>query len=96
MPQLKNPMEIFKLLPRTNCRECREATCLAFAASVFQGKKNLAECPHLNREILNQFGGKTNKPDIAEQNLDETLGQLKEKISTIDLSSAAQRLGAKF
>ena len=87
MPQLKNPMEIFKLLPRTNCRECREATCLAFAASVFQGKKSLDECPHLNSDIINQFGGKTNQPDIAEQNLDETLGQLKKKISTIDLST---------
>jgi hypothetical protein len=96
MPQLKNPMEIFKLLPRTNCRECREATCLAFAASVFQGKKSLDECPHLSSDIINQFGSKTNIPDIAEQDLDETLSQLKKKISTIDLSSAAQRLGAKF
>ncbi len=96
MAQLKNPMEIFMLLPRTNCRECREATCLAFAASVFQGKKNLDECPHLDSDIIHQFGGKANQPDIAEQHLAETIGQFKKKISTIDLSSVAQRLGAKF
>ena len=41
MSQLTNPMEIFKLLDKSNCRECREATCLAFAAAVFKGQKQL-------------------------------------------------------
>jgi ArsR family metal-binding transcriptional regulator len=30
-------LEIFKRLPRTNCRACGEATCLAFAVKVWQG-----------------------------------------------------------
>jgi len=36
MAQIKNAMEIFKLLEKSNCRECNEKTCLAFAGAVFQ------------------------------------------------------------
>ena len=38
---LVNMMLILKYLPKTNCRECGEATCLAFAAKVRDGKKGL-------------------------------------------------------
>jgi len=36
--------EIVKVLPRTNCRECGEATCTAFAARLLGGEINLSEC----------------------------------------------------
>ena len=96
MYQLKNPMEIFKLLDKSNCRECMEATCLAFAAAVFTGKKQLDECPHLDSDIIERFGGRTVKRKPIEQDLDKSVEQLKRKITTIDLSSTAQRLGARF
>ena len=35
MAQPKNAMEIFKLLDQSNCRECGQKTCLAFAGAVF-------------------------------------------------------------
>jgi len=37
-------LEIFKRLPRTNCRVCGEATCLAFALKVWQGIISPSEC----------------------------------------------------
>jgi ArsR family metal-binding transcriptional regulator len=37
--------EILKLLPRTNCRECGESTCMVFAVKVSDGLKDLASCP---------------------------------------------------
>ncbi len=95
MSQLHNVMEIFKLLDKSNCRLCNEATCLAFAAAVFQGKKQLDECPHLERDIIERFGGRIEKQKI-EQDMDESVERLKRKIATIDLASAAQRLGARF
>ena len=52
MIQLKNAMEIFKILPRTNCRDCRVPTCLAFAAAVFKGDKRLGDCPHVDGTAL--------------------------------------------
>lgn len=96
MSQLNSPMQIFKLLDKSNCRECMEATCLAFAAAVFTGKKQLDECPHLDSDIIEQFGGRTEKRKPIEQDLDKSVEQLKRKITTIDLSSSAQRLGARF
>ncbi|MFH0963666.1 MAG: (Fe-S)-binding protein, partial [Planctomycetota bacterium] len=37
-------LEIFKRLPRTNCRACGEATCLAFAVKVWQGGAAPSQC----------------------------------------------------
>jgi len=43
-PQL---IEILKLLPRTNCRECGEPTCMVFAARVTEGAKGIEACAPL-------------------------------------------------
>lgn len=96
MPQPNNPMEIFKLLEKSNCRECNEKTCLAFSVSVFKGQKQLDECPLLESDIIEQFGGKIEKKTTPEQEMDESVEQLKRKIATIDLAASAQKLGARF
>ncbi|MBU0989479.1 MAG: Fe-S cluster protein, partial [Proteobacteria bacterium] len=43
-------LEILKLLPKTNCRECREPTCLVFATRVAEGAKDQNDCPILESE----------------------------------------------
>ncbi len=43
-------IEIFKQLPKTNCKECGFPTCLAFAMSLAQGKAELEKCPHVSEE----------------------------------------------
>jgi len=43
-------LEIFKLLPKTNCRDCGRPTCLAFAMQLAQKKANLSDCPHVSDE----------------------------------------------
>lgn len=43
-------LEILKLLPKTNCRECGEATCMVFAAKVAEGAKGPEQCPSLKEE----------------------------------------------
>jgi ArsR family metal-binding transcriptional regulator len=51
-------LEILKLLPKTNCRECGEPTCMVFAARVAEGAKGPQQCPPLkeeNRTKLNQY-----------------------------------------
>jgi ArsR family metal-binding transcriptional regulator len=37
-------LEIYKRLPRTNCRECGEQTCMAFAVSLWQGQSAPSRC----------------------------------------------------
>jgi acetyl-CoA decarbonylase/synthase, CODH/ACS complex subunit gamma len=38
-------LEIFKLLPKTNCKKCGMPTCLAFAMALAQKKVSLDQCP---------------------------------------------------
>ena len=59
----KNAMEIFQLLDRSNCRECGEKTCLAFAGAVFRGQKKINRCPRLDLSVVERFSA-----DPADQN----------------------------
>ena len=38
------PMAIFKLLPRTNCKQCGEPTCYSFALKLAVSQKQIADC----------------------------------------------------
>ncbi len=41
-------IEIYKLLPQTNCGDCGVPTCLAFAMKLGAGQAELARCPHVS------------------------------------------------
>jgi acetyl-CoA decarbonylase/synthase, CODH/ACS complex subunit gamma len=43
-------IEIFKLLPKTNCGKCGVPTCLAFAMQLAAGKADLSACPSVSEE----------------------------------------------
>jgi DNA-binding CsgD family transcriptional regulator/ArsR family metal-binding transcriptional regulator len=40
-------VDIYRLLPGSNCRECGFATCLAFAAALSRGHTAMVKCPHM-------------------------------------------------
>jgi len=44
------PLDIFKLLPRTNCGDCGKSTCMAFAAALANGEAGMDDCPPLSDE----------------------------------------------
>ena len=48
-------IQIFKLLPKTNCGECGVPTCLAFAMNLAAGKAELALCPYVSEEAQAQL-----------------------------------------
>jgi acetyl-CoA decarbonylase/synthase complex subunit gamma len=48
-------IQIFKLLPKTNCGECGVPTCLAFAMNLAAGKAELASCPYVSDEAKGQL-----------------------------------------
>ena len=43
-------LQIYGWLPKTNCRACGEATCLAFAVKLLQGEQKLLNCTPLSKE----------------------------------------------
>ena len=45
-----SPIEVYRLLPRTNCGECGEKNCMAFAAKVVNREISIDKCPLLLKE----------------------------------------------
>jgi hypothetical protein len=96
MIQLTNAMEIFKVLPRTNCRDCRVPTCLAFAAAVFKGDKRLEDCPRVDKATLETFTIGNSDSRTLEIEEKRALEALKKEVVRVDFASSAERLGASF
>ncbi len=48
-------IQIFKLLPKTNCKECGVPTCLAFAMNLASGKAELDACPYVSEEARDKL-----------------------------------------
>jgi acetyl-CoA decarbonylase/synthase complex subunit gamma len=49
-------VEIFKLLPKTNCKKCGHPTCLAFAMKLAQRQASLESCPDVSEEAKKILG----------------------------------------
>jgi hypothetical protein len=96
MTQLNNPIEILKLLDKSNCRKCNERTCLAFAAAVSRGQKMLGECPNLDEDIIRQFGEESQDRKSSDWDTEEILNRLKDRLNGVDLAAAAKRIDAAY
>ena len=51
-------LDILRLLPKTNCRECGQPTCMVFATQVSEGTRVSDDCPPLdkqNKERLHEY-----------------------------------------
>jgi len=55
-------LDIFKLTPKTNCKDCGVPTCMAFAMKVAQGALSIEKCPHMSPEALEALGEATAPP----------------------------------
>lgn len=55
-------LDIFKLLPKTNCKKCGCPTCLAFAMKMAQKQASLDECPDVSSEAKEQLAGASAPP----------------------------------
>jgi hypothetical protein len=88
-------MEIFTLLDKSNCRECGEKTCLAFAGAVFQGHRKIGECPKLDPSVIARFSGEPNDVNTLEANRESFMAMMKQKITGVDLASVAERTGGR-
>jgi acetyl-CoA decarbonylase/synthase complex subunit gamma len=55
-------LEIFKLLPKTNCKKCGMPTCLAFAMQLAQKRAKLDDCPDVSEEAKQQLAAAAAPP----------------------------------
>jgi len=89
MPKPRNAMTIFQLLDKSNCKQCGEKACMAFAGAVFTGRRPLSECPKLDQDIIDAYSDDFQNLYDVEQNRDDFLEQLKKQIAGIDLKVVA-------
>ena len=55
-------LQIQKLLPKTNCRECGSNTCMAFAMKLAAKKAAITECPYASEEAIRVLGAASEPP----------------------------------
>ncbi|MHB9036243.1 MAG: acetyl-CoA decarbonylase/synthase complex subunit gamma [Armatimonadota bacterium] len=55
-------LDIFKLLPKTNCGECGVPTCMAFAMKLASKNAELSACPYASDEAKNTLGAASKPP----------------------------------
>ena len=87
-------LEIYKVLPQTNCSKCFLPSCLAFAAAVLAGSKKLQDCPDLAPEIVASLAARVEKHDDLKIDQAEFIDKLQKKMATINLAEVAPRIGA--
>ena len=55
-------LDIFKLTPKTNCKDCGNPTCMAFAMKVASGAIPIEKCPHMSEAALSTLSEATAPP----------------------------------
>jgi hypothetical protein len=95
MPEPRSALEIYQLLEKSNCRECGEKTCLAFAGAVFTARRKLDECPKLDKKTIERFSP-DNRSTPFEGEGQEFLKNLQKQIAGLDLSQRGEEIGGRF
>ena len=55
-------LDIFKLSPKKNCKECGSPTCMAFCMKVAQGAVPITKCPYMSEEAIALLSEATQPP----------------------------------
>ena len=55
-------IQIFKMTPKKNCKECGSPTCMAFSMKVAQGAVDISACPYMSEDALAQLSEATAPP----------------------------------
>jgi acetyl-CoA decarbonylase/synthase complex subunit gamma len=80
-----SPIDVYMLLPRTNCKECGESNCIAFAAKLVNREVPLEKCPPILKE----------KHEKSYNKLQEMLAPIIKEI-TIGAGEHAVKIGGKL
>jgi len=93
-------IDIYKLLPRRDCRDCGYMTCLAFATAVIKEGIPMDGCSHLTEAADTLAPGlKTQqKAGIGRRRapIDNAIAAMREKVAPLDFCALAPGLAATF
>jgi uncharacterized protein DUF3786/putative Fe-S cluster protein len=92
---MKTAVEVYKLLPKTNCGKCGTTSCFGFAAKLATSQAKTDDCPNMTdsaREVLR--GAEQEHDDSPGTVFEQTLVALKPKVAALDFTRVAESLGA--
>ncbi len=93
-------LDVFRLLPRTNCGECGQPTCLAFATQVIKEGEDLTRCPFLPDAAQPQVAAVQAQQQAGLGRRRESLAiareALQEKVASLDLPRQAAAHGLAY
>lgn len=87
------PLDVYKVLPKTNCRRCRLPGCLAFAAAVVSGERRIGDCPEVDGDAAAAFSDVVVGELPYEQMGWEAYEKMRGEAALVDLAGRANRLG---
>ena len=91
---MKTAVEIYQLLPKTNCGTCGMPNCFGFAVKVASGQASIRSCATLSdavkEEIAKEASGAASRGTVFEQ----TLAALRPKVAALDFTRVAADFGA--
>ena len=92
---MKTAVEIYKLLPKTNCGRCGLPSCFGFAAKLATHQASPSDCPDMTAEVhnaLEEAGAKQH--DSPGTVYEQALESLRPKIRALDFRTIASLFGA--
>src|SRR5574340_899399 len=87
-----NAIEVYKKLPKKNCGECRQKSCLPFALSLVRAEAEPGGCPHLTPDEIDELKRTVVHSDWREELIQRLMGEIREK----DFREVASHIGAEL
>jgi len=92
---MKTAVDIYKLLPKTNCGSCGMPTCFGFATKVGAHMASLSACPNLSDDAKTALAGELEDKEQSRGTVyDQALISLRPKIAALDFARTAATFGA--
>ena len=88
------PLDVYKILPQTNCGKCLLPSCLAFSAAVVAGSRKITECPDIDQVAIEAFNARYQRQEPKDMLQAEFIDKLQHKMAAIDLDTVAPLIGA--
>jgi len=87
-----NYLDIYKMLPRTNCGECGLPACMSFAINAFKGQIGIDRCPYVEDEKARELVSSTDTSDWRE----DLVESMEKEVGEKEFDEIAAGIGAQL
>jgi hypothetical protein len=96
---MKTAVDIYKLLPKTNCGKCGLSSCFGYAAKLASQQASVDACPTMSpaaRNALREEVASAAHRNVQGTVFEQSLKALQPKVQTLDFARLAGQFGAKL